>query len=149
MSRQCCRPRRPRGLARLYQGTKTRAPGSSPEPAGAPTATSAQAACCTTAPSRRSSCTTPPPATTTAAARHPLARLSAWKLSLYDRPADGTVRLVSGGGNKYREGKRVRFARISGHRDGNLTTCPGARLYGELPAVREEAARLQGYDPEG
>jgi hypothetical protein len=82
------------------------------------------------------------------AALRALARLAAWKLGSYDHRADGTVWLVSGGGNKYRAGRRVRFARISGHRDGNLTTCPGARLYAELPAVRKEAARLQGYEYE-
>ncbi|MCQ4085029.1 N-acetylmuramoyl-L-alanine amidase [Streptomyces sp. RB6PN25] len=79
------------------------------------------------------------------AAIHALARLTAWKLGRYGHRADGNVWLVSGGGNKYRAGRRVRFARISGHRDGNITTCPGARLYAKLPEVRREAARLQGY----
>lgn len=80
------------------------------------------------------------------AALHALARLAAWKLGAYRHSADGTVRLVSGGGNKYRRGRRVRMERISGHRDGNLTSCPGARLYAQLPAVRREAARLQEDD---
>ena len=32
------------------------------------------------------------------------------------------------------------FERISGHRDGNETTCPGEALYAQLPALRERAA---------
>ena len=32
------------------------------------------------------------------------------------------------------------FERISGHRDGNSTACPGGQLYAQLPRIRELAA---------
>ncbi|MFI7370000.1 N-acetylmuramoyl-L-alanine amidase, partial [Actinoplanes sp. NPDC049668] len=38
------------------------------------------------------------------------------------------------------------FQRVSGHRDGVNTVCPGDRLYGQLPAIRVEAsARVLGF----
>jgi uncharacterized protein with LGFP repeats len=72
-----------------------------------------------------------------------IAQLTAWKLGLYGvNPADKTW-LRSGGG-KFRKGQKVRFHTISGHRDGYVTECPGARLYAKLPKIRKKAARLQG-----
>jgi hypothetical protein len=49
---------------------------------------------------------------------------------------------VSAGGssNKYPNGRTVTFERISGHRDGNSTACPGGQLYAQLPRIRELAA---------
>ncbi|MEU7134822.1 N-acetylmuramoyl-L-alanine amidase [Streptomyces sp. NPDC046261] len=73
-----------------------------------------------------------------------LARLTAWKLGLYDVNPLGTASLVSGGGNLYKKGTSVRLKVISGHRDGYATACPGDRLYNRLGAVRAAAARLQG-----
>jgi 5-hydroxyisourate hydrolase-like protein (transthyretin family) len=73
-----------------------------------------------------------------------VARLIAWKLSLHGTPVTGTVQLVSGGGsqNRYKYGARVTFDRVSGHRDGCTTTCPGNALYAQLPALRSRAAAL-------
>lgn len=73
-----------------------------------------------------------------------LAKLTAWKLGIHGVNAAGKVSLVSGGGTKYRKGTRVTFNAISGHRDGYVTACPGAALYAKLPALRAQAARLQG-----
>ncbi|MEU8828542.1 N-acetylmuramoyl-L-alanine amidase [Streptomyces sp. NPDC048636] len=73
-----------------------------------------------------------------------IARLTAWKLGLFDRDPKAVVHLVSGGGNKYTKGTSVRFHVISGHRDGFATDCPGRRLYDKLGPVRRAAARLQG-----
>ncbi len=78
------------------------------------------------------------------AAVHALERLAAWKLSLSGVNADARTTLISRGSDKYRSGARVRFATISGHRDGFPTACPGTKLYDQLPAIRRAAARLQG-----
>jgi hypothetical protein len=61
-------------------------------------------------------------------------------------PVTGTVTLTSGGGreNRYPAGTRVTFERISGHRDGGRTACPGQALYNQLPALRSLAAARSG-----
>ena len=56
-------------------------------------------------------------------------RILAWKLSVHGVPATGGV--VANG--KY-------FQRISGHRDGFPTACPGRYLYANLPTIRAGAA---------
>lgn len=73
-----------------------------------------------------------------------VAKLTAWKLGLFNRNPRGTTHLVSGGGNKYKKGVNVKLRVISGHRDGFATECPGQRLYRKLSSVRSTAARLQG-----
>jgi hypothetical protein len=79
-----------------------------------------------------------------AGALHVLARTIAWKLSLAGVPAEGSIaeRSIGGDVNRYQPGVRVRFQRISGHRDGDLTACPGNGLYAQLPALRELTTRL-------
>jgi hypothetical protein len=71
-----------------------------------------------------------------------MARLIRWKLPLHGAPTGGRVTLVSEGGasNRYPAGRRVSFDRISGHRDGNATACPGEALYDQLPALRAMAS---------
>ena len=73
-----------------------------------------------------------------------LARLLAWKLGVHGTPVAGPVSVVSAGGptNRYREGTPVVFERISGHRDGNNTSCPGGSLYSQLPGLRARVAAL-------
>jgi hypothetical protein len=73
-----------------------------------------------------------------------LAILIGWKLALHTFPPVGQVTLTSAGGdaNRYRAGTPVTFERISGHRDGDTTTCPGAALYAQLPALRVAAQRV-------
>jgi N-acetylmuramoyl-L-alanine amidase len=75
-----------------------------------------------------------------------LARLIGWKLSLHGIPTEGTVTVTSTGGpsNRYPTGTPVTFERISGHRDGNSTSCPGDVLYGQLADLRTAAARFSG-----
>ncbi|MGX1132689.1 uncharacterized protein with LGFP repeats [Streptomyces glaucescens] len=76
-----------------------------------------------------------------AAARASIAKVAAWKLGLYDRDPSGTVTLTAGADNgKYTAGQKVTLYRISGHRDGYPTDCPGQSLYGDLPAIRALAA---------
>jgi hypothetical protein len=79
------------------------------------------------------------------AAMRSLARLLAWKLSVHGVPARGRVRVTSLGGPsaRYPYGRRVSVRRISGHRDVDLTACPGGALYARLPALRRRVARLQ------
>jgi len=75
-----------------------------------------------------------------------LARLLAWKLALHGVPASGAVTLLSGGGksNRYAYRQEAVLQRISGHRDGCKTSCPGDGLFGQLGELRSRAAALQG-----
>ena len=70
-----------------------------------------------------------------------LARLIGWKLTLHGVPIQGQVTVTSGGGpaNRYPSGTPVTFERISGHRDGNATSCPGDVLYEQLADLRLRA----------
>ncbi len=72
------------------------------------------------------------------------AELLAWKLSLHGAPVAGRVAETSAGGpsNRYPAGTAVTFERISGHRDGDRTSCPGDALFAQLPQIRAEAAAL-------
>ena len=82
----------------------------------------------------------------TAAGMDALARLIGWKLSLHAVPTQGSVTVISAGGaaNRYPTGTPVTFERISGHRDGNHTACPGDVLYTQLAALRTAAAQFAG-----
>ena len=75
-----------------------------------------------------------------------LARLLGWKLSLHGVPVQGEVVLTSSGGgtNRHPRGTAVTFQRVSGHRDGNNTACPGTLLYGQLEDLRARAAQYAG-----
>jgi hypothetical protein len=70
-----------------------------------------------------------------------IARLIAWKLPLHGVPVTGQVALRSGGGseNRYPAGTMVALDRISGHRDGGKSECPGEALYAQLPQLRAMA----------
>ena len=80
------------------------------------------------------------------AAMSSLARLLAWKLSIHAVPAVGKTTVTSAGGPStgYPAGRGVTLNRISGHRDADLTACPGAVLYRRLPALRRKVAKLEG-----
>ena len=75
-----------------------------------------------------------------AAAMAALQRLLAWKLALHGVPALGKVRVEVNPSDAFytpfAPGQRVLLPRIAGHRDGDLTSCPGIDLYHRLPAVR-------------
>jgi N-acetylmuramoyl-L-alanine amidase len=79
----------------------------------------------------------------TSAGMTALARVIGWKLSLHGVPVQGQITVISAGGesNRYSAGTEVTLQRISGHRDGDATSCPGGVLYGQLPALRSSAAR--------
>ncbi len=74
-----------------------------------------------------------------------IAALAAWKLGLADADPRGKARLVSSNSlSRYASGKTAVLPVLAGHRDGYMTSCPGAALSARLPEVREAAARLQG-----
>ncbi len=75
-----------------------------------------------------------------------LAKLIGWKLSLHGVPTQGTVTIVSQGGetNRYRNGTPVVLQRINGHRDGDQTSCPGDQLYAQLPDLQEPRHEVRG-----
>ncbi|GAA2614799.1 peptidoglycan recognition protein [Streptomyces tubercidicus] len=73
-----------------------------------------------------------------------IARLTAWKLGLYSVDPRATIKMLSGGGNRFPKGTKVPLHVISGHRDGFTTDCPGVHLYDKLAATRRAAASLQG-----
>ena len=80
------------------------------------------------------------------AALDAIARVLGWKLSVHGIPVEGTVTVTSAGGgtNRYPSGTPVTFNRVSGHRDGNNTACPGDSLYPQLPEIRTRAAQYAG-----
>ncbi|MER6954255.1 N-acetylmuramoyl-L-alanine amidase [Streptomyces sp. NPDC000618] len=75
-----------------------------------------------------------------------VARLAAWKLGQYGADPAGTVQLTAGAtqknfsGTAFTAGTKYTFQRISGHRDGYNTLCPGGLLYDQLPTIRAWAA---------
>ncbi|AIR96202.1 N-acetylmuramoyl-L-alanine amidase [Streptomyces glaucescens] len=76
--------------------------------------------------------------------REAVAAVAAWKLGLHGYDAAGTVVLTAAADNgKYTKGQKVTLNRISGHRDGYPTECPGNNLYADLPAIRALAAAAQ------
>ncbi|MBZ4019331.1 peptidoglycan recognition protein family protein [Streptomyces purpurogeneiscleroticus] len=79
-----------------------------------------------------------------APALNALGKLTAWKLGLHGRNPNGKATLTSAGNNRYKKGTKVRLNVISGHRDGYVTSCPGAALYGTLGSARTASARFQG-----
>jgi hypothetical protein len=86
------------------------------------------------------STTAVPPAVTAT-----VARLAAAKLGQYGLSAAGTSQLTEGvSDGKFPLGTVVTFQRISGHRDGVNTECPGDVLYNLLPAIRNAATAPTG-----
>ena len=75
-----------------------------------------------------------------------VARLIGWKLTVHSVPTEGTVVVTSLGGetNRYPSGTPVTFQRISGHRDGCNTACPGNSLYAQLAQIRTLATQYAG-----
>ena len=81
-------------------------------------------------------------ATPPSAMQSALKRLLAWKLDVHHVPPVGAVVMKSLGNPKYPAGRNVRFNRISGHRDGQQTACPGAKTYALLPSIRDGVNRI-------
>lgn len=85
----------------------------------------------------------PPPAAIGA-----LEQLLAWKLALHGVPALGKAMVVVDPAaafyTPFRPGAHVLLPRVAGHRDGDLTDCPGNDFYDRLPAIRPRIAALEG-----
>ncbi|MGW0627105.1 N-acetylmuramoyl-L-alanine amidase [Streptomyces sp. NPDC002758] len=75
-----------------------------------------------------------------------VARIAAWKLGQYGGDPAGTVALNAGAtqtnwfGKSFTAGTKYTFNRISAHRDGYATECPGDKLYAQLATIRAWAA---------
>jgi N-acetylmuramoyl-L-alanine amidase/FlgD Ig-like domain len=78
------------------------------------------------------------------AAQDALARLIAWRLDLAHVDPLSTLKVVSGGSEKYRAGTTVTLRAVSGHRDTGSTECPGAALYARLDAIATAAVKIGG-----
>ncbi|MER7763583.1 N-acetylmuramoyl-L-alanine amidase [Streptomyces sp. NPDC097619] len=76
-----------------------------------------------------------------AAAKTAVARVAAWKLGQYGYDPQSSVTMTAAIDNgKFKAGQSASFQRLSGHRDGYATECPGTVLYGQLPVIRGWAA---------
>lgn len=73
-----------------------------------------------------------------------LERLLAWKLAIHGLDPTGAAKLTSGADDKYAKGAIVTFPVIAGHRQANLTECPGEALYALLPSIRANVAQRVG-----
>jgi uncharacterized protein with LGFP repeats len=75
-----------------------------------------------------------------------VARITAWKLGQYGVDPNSTVQLKAGAtqtnlaGTSFTAGSLYTFNRVSGHRDGYATECPGDSLYDQLPTIRAWAS---------
>ncbi len=78
---------------------------------------------------------TPPPAVLNS-----LTKLLAWKLDVHHVDPAGRAKILCQYGGKFATGQLVTLPAVAGHRDANFTSCPGARLYARLPALRAAAA---------
>jgi hypothetical protein len=75
-----------------------------------------------------------------------LEKLFAWKFGGYYVNPNGKASLIAGSfsGSRYAAGTKVSFNAVSGHRDADLTTCPGSAGYAALPTVRAGIVRSMG-----
>jgi len=75
-----------------------------------------------------------------------IARFASWKLGLHDVNPAAWTSLVSGGGSStgYPSGRVVGLPTIFGHRDSDLTACPGRYLYAQLATIRSKALAYAG-----
>ncbi len=75
-------------------------------------------------------------------------KVLAWKLGISHLNPQGKTHLTAANGSgttaKYKDGTKVSFDVISGHRDAGATACPGTKLYAKLPEIRSKVAALMG-----
>ena len=80
-------------------------------------------------------------ASITPAARAALIKLLAWRLDVAHVDPLSTFSWRSTGNPKYPAGRMVTLRTISGHRDTGYTSCPGSRLYADLPSIARTVAQ--------
>ncbi|WP_435837220.1 peptidoglycan recognition protein family protein [Streptomyces asoensis] len=79
-----------------------------------------------------------------------IAALTAWKLGLSGVDPRTHVTLTSSNSrSRYASGTTATLPALAGHRDGYMTSCPGAALTARLPEIRAKAALLQGRQAAG
>jgi hypothetical protein len=71
-----------------------------------------------------------------------LEKLLAWRMDLAHIPPIGKVTMTYRADEKYHNGQQISLNRISGHRDVNLTSCPGSKLYSHLSGIRDAVNKL-------
>lgn len=69
-----------------------------------------------------------------------VARIIAWKLAPRNVDPNGTVTVISNGGDRHPAGVPVTVNTIDGHRSLGATGCPGAALFARLGDIRARAA---------
>lgn len=77
-----------------------------------------------------------------AAAVDALARTLAWRLDLAHVDPLSSLTAISSGSERFPSGIPTLLRAVSGHRDTGLTTCPGERLYAQLPAIARRVSSL-------
>jgi len=75
-----------------------------------------------------------------------IARFASWKLGLHRVNPAARTSLVSAGGSftQYKSGTVVALPTIFGHRNSDLTACPGRYLYAQLATIRSKAYGYAG-----
>ncbi len=81
------------------------------------------------------------------AALQAVGRVIGWKLALHGLSPYGTATTTSTGSSKYPAGAVVTINRVAGHRDTQLTSCPGDLAYSQLATIRSAAASFQASMP--
>jgi Tol biopolymer transport system component len=76
-------------------------------------------------------------------------KVIAWRLAQANRSPTGYVWMQSSGGQgvRYKKGVWAHMHEVSGHRNADLTACPGNALYARLPAIRTAAAGMISHGP--
>ena len=69
-------------------------------------------------------------------------KLFAWKGWLNGWNPQASVSYTSAGSSKWPAGTVITKPRVSGHRDFNLTTCPGDLMFGKLDTIRSTATAV-------
>lgn len=83
----------------------------------------------------------------TSAALTAAGRVIGWKLALHNVSPNTQVTTTSTGSSKYPAGSVVTLNRVSGHRNTQLTSCPGDLVYSQLATIRSVAASYQASMP--
>jgi hypothetical protein len=77
-----------------------------------------------------------------------VAAVIAWKFRVHGIGTGGTVRVVSGGSDRYRQGVAVNLPPIVAHRDVGRTECPGNAYYRQMSLLRQ-SVQLRGAPTTG
>lgn len=89
----------------------------------------------------------PSAAAPTSAALTAAGQLIGWKLALHRHSPNTQTTTMSRGSSKYPAGQYVTVNRVSGHRNVQLTSCPGDLLYTQVAKIRSVATSYQSSLP--